>query len=506
MAMSRRNFLQAAAVAGTAAVVPLYLSRSAFASYAYSAEDFVAPLAIPAEYFGVVEKGKRVFDLSLQHGKTEFFRGQKTATMGINGAYLGPVLRLNEGDEAIFNVANHLNQSSTVHWHGVHLPARMDGGPHQEIAAGGLWQPEFTLRQPASTQWYHSHLHGQTGAQVYQGLAGLFYIDDEQSKKSALPKEYGVDDIPLVIQDRNFNRDGSLRYLSGMHERMAGIQGSHILVNGTVRPQHNVARRLMRFRVLNGSNARTYNLKFSDNRAFVQVASDGGLLPSAVTLKRLRLSAGERAEIVVEFGQNEEVMLQHEPLRSTGRGMGMMSMMSGDDRAFNVMRFISQKPSGESNLVLPEQLAVMPSWQEKHAVKTRRFKLNMSMGSGMMGMMSGGRGGGNFSINNRSFDMKRIDEVVRLNDIEIWEFTNDSPMAHPMHIHDIQFRILSRNGRLPEANERGLKDTVLVNPREAVRVMTRFEHYADETVPYMYHCHILEHEDQGMMGQFVVVS
>jgi FtsP/CotA-like multicopper oxidase with cupredoxin domain len=499
--MNRRNFLRTAAIAGTASLLPLYLSRPAIAGYSYSANDFRSPLAIPPEYHGYVKNGKRVFDLLLQHGITEFFSGYNTPTLGINGSYLGPVLRLKRGDEAVFNVGNGLIAPSTIHWHGMHLPGRMDGGPHQAIGPGEIWRPEFVIRQPASTLWYHSHLHQLTGAQVYQGLAGLLYIDDENSLEMEIPNTYGVDDIPLVIQDRNFNRDGSFRYISNMRDRMAGIQGGQILVNGVVRPQHHVARKQMRFRVLNGSNARIYNLKFSDNRAFVQIASDGGFLPRPIRLNRLRLAPGERAEIIVEFSHNEELMLQHEPLPAGNRGMGMMAMMmSGNDQPFNIMRLLSNTPGGEMAR-LPDQLATMPDWSEQQAVKTRRFQLDMTMG---MGMMSGG--GSGFTINNRPFDMGRIDEVVRLNDIEIWEFTNKSPMPHPVHIHDIQFRILSRNNGQPGVNEHGLKDTVLVNPNETVRVMTRFENYADEASPYMYHCHILEHEDQGMMAQFVVVS
>jgi len=288
-----------------------------------------------------------------------------------------------------------------------------------------------------------------------------------------------------------------------MRAGMVGVQGEHIMVNGVIRPRHIVARRQMRFRVLNGSNARIYNLKFSDNRGFVQIASDGGFLPKPVGINRLRLSPGERAEIIVEFGSNEEAMLQHEPLPGSGGQTGIMAMMmSGSDQPFGVMQFATRTPGGEVS-ELPGQLATIPDWSETQVVKTRRFQLDMAMG---MGMISGGNNGSGFKINNREFDMERIDEIVGLDDIEIWEFTNNSPMPHPIHIHDIQFRILSRNGGPPEANEYGLKDTVLVNSDETVRVITRFENYADETSPYMYHCHILEQEDQGMMGQFVVVS
>ena len=503
MAITRRRFLQGAAFAGAASLVPLYLSRSAHGEYNYKPEDFIAPLAIPPEYHGRIENGKRVFDLILKHGESEFFSGYKTPTIGINANYLGMVLRVRRGDRVTFNVKNRLNQTSTLHWHGVHLPAQMDGGPHQEIVAGATWQPEFTIRQPASTQWYHSHVHNYTGPQVYQGLAGLLYIDDENSLNHDIPKSYGVDDIPLVIQDRNFNRDGSFRYITNMHERMAGIHGGHILVNGVIRPKHVVSHKLTRLRILNGSNARIYNLRFSDNRSFMQIASDGGFLESPVSLTQLRLAPGERAEIIVEFDQNDDVMLEHEalPVSNFGAGMSMMSMMmSGGNQSFRIMRFTSKNLSVDSSTI-PMKLASIRRWEDSQANVIRQFELDMSMG---MGMMSGMRGKSGFTINNQSFDINRIDEIVRLNDTEVWEFTNKSPMPHPMHIHDIQFLILSRNGNFPDPNERGFKDTVLVNPNETVRLITKFENYADQQSPYMFHCHILEHEDQGMMGQFVV--
>ena len=500
MRMNRRRFLQAAAISGAASLVPLYLSRDVFAGYA--AKDFNAPLAIPPELKGRMVGGKRVYDMTLQRGSMQFFEGLDTPTAGINGNYLGPVIRARRGESALFNVKNQLGEPSTIHWHGLHLPARMDGGPHQTIAPGQTWRPEFDINQPASTQWYHSHMYHRTGVQVYYGLAGLFYIDDEHSQNMDLPDQYGVNDIPLVIQDRRFKRDGSFHYISGMRDQMLGVLGNDILVNGVVRPKYEVRQKQMRFRILNGSNARSYNLEFSDQREFVQIASDGGLLEKAVRMRQLHVSPGERAEIVVQFENNEDVMLQHKPLPENKRARGMMAMMmSGNDRPFNVMRFTSHDPQGEV-VKIPARLATIPVWSVADAAVTRRFDLDMQMMG--MGMMGGGGNGGGFSINNKSYELEHIDAVVRLNDIEIWEFTNNSPMPHPMHIHDIQFRILDRNGKLPPLNERGLKDTVLVNADETVRVITKFENYADENSPYMYHCHILEHEDRGMMGQFVV--
>ncbi len=502
MNLQRRKFIKTATGVAALGAVPWYISRQAFAGYSYQEADFINPLGFPVQYFGKVKNGKRVFTLKIQQGKSRFFKGLQTPTLGINGNYLGPVLRIRQGEEALIRVRNQLPQASTLHWHGLILPAKMDGGPHQPIAPGKSWQAQFQIIQGAATQWYHSHLHQQTGAQVYQGLAGLFYIDDDFSQQAELPKDYAIDDIPLVLQDRNFNKDGSFRYISSMHEAMTGIQGSHILINGVVRPRLQIERRQVRFRILNGSNARVYQLHFSDNRKFVQIASDGGFLPKPVQMQRLILSPGERAEILVQFEANESVMLQHKPLPKNNFGFGMMGMMlSVNDRPFNLLRIESKNAGGDIHR-LPEQLITMPSWFDHTPQKHRQFELNMSMG---MGMMAGGRGGG-LTINGKSFELERIDEVVKINTTELWEFSNQSPMAHPLHIHDTQFKIISRNGKQPPRNERGFKDTVYIRPGETVQLLNRFQHYSDPQTPYMYHCHILEHEDQGMMGQFVVSS
>ena len=496
--ITRRKFLASTAVLGTAGLLSPYIIRPSYATYEQI--DFFAPLNIPPEIHGKIVNGKKVYDLKLQNGKTRFIEGLDTPTVGINGSYLGPTIRAARGDKVVLNVTNGISESSILHWHGVHLPAEMDGGPHQSINVNETWKAEFEIKQPASMLWYHSHMHHRTAIQVYYGLAGLFYLDDENSQSLSLPKDYGVNDIPLVIQDRSFNQDGSFQYSLNMHSQMAGFQGNEILVNGVVRPKLDIKQKQMRFRLLNGSNSRIYNLEFSDQRDFIQIASDGGLLEQPVKLRQLRLSPGERAEIVVEFANNQDVMLQHKPLPKTSSGTGrmgmMMRMMSNDDYPFNVMRFISNKVEGEV-VKIASQLATLPAWDIKQVAKTRLFELNMRMG-----MMGGGSNG--VTINNKSFDLDRIDEVVKLNDIEVWEFYNNSPLPHPMHIHDIQFRILTRNGKPPAPNERGLKDTVLVNPNETVRVITKFENYADENRPYMYHCHNLEHEDNGMMGQFIV--
>jgi FtsP/CotA-like multicopper oxidase with cupredoxin domain len=501
MFAARRQFLKAAGAGGFGLLAPLGLAGIVAADD--STSWFRNPLRLPPVQSGQISDDERVIDLSLGYGTSEFLGGRPTPTAGINGAYLGPVVRVRQGDKVRLKVTNRLSEPSTLHWHGLNLPAVMDGGPHQVIHPGKTWVSAFEIRQGASTQWYHSHMYHRTGIQVYYGLAGLFYIDDPRSDALDLPSEYGVDDIPLVLQDRSFNEDGSFRYASSMHDRMMGMMGQFMLVNGTAFARLQVQRQLTRLRLLNGSNARIYNLEFADGREFQQIATDGGLLQQPVPMRSIVLSPGERAEILVEFSAGDDVMLRHKslPVRS-GSGsatMGMMgNMMAANDRPFDIMRFdAAQVKPGPGRI--PARLVAPRDWAPADAVRRRQFRLNMRMGMGMM------RGGG-FGINGRPMDMKRIDARVPLGDIEIWEISNASPMAHPFHIHDTQFRILDRDGRPPQAGEQGLKDTVLVYPRETVRIIIQFENYADADTPYMFHCHILEHEDAGMMGQFVVVT
>jgi FtsP/CotA-like multicopper oxidase with cupredoxin domain len=477
-------------------------------------------LRIPPLLEGTLRDGVKHFDMDVQSGTSRFLSGHETPTIGVNGAFLGPTLRLRDGDLVAMNVTNSLPYDTTLHWHGLHVPARADGGPHQVIKPGKTWSPSFEVRQKAAMFWYHSHLMGKTGAQVNLGLAGLIFVDDQNSSKLELPAEYGVDDIPLVVQDRRFKADGSLNYISSMHDVMMGFKGNTLLVNGTVHPFLDVRRSRLRLRLLNGSSSRIYNFGFDDDRGFMQIASDGSLLERAVKRKRLRLAPGERAEIIVDIASNQTIKLMSYPDVAGGRGMmggmmgGMMRGMVGNDETFEVLELRSGqvKVSGGS---LPERLVSLPNWQPDQAQRIREFQLNMSMMGGMMGMMRGrgmmGRGshsGGMddmMGINGKSMDLRRIDERVPSGAIEIWTIVNDTPLAHPFHIHDIQFRVLDRNGRPPAGHERGLKDTVLVDSGETVRIISKFGGYTDPDRPYMYHCHILEHEDAGMMGQFTVV-
>ena len=250
------------------------------------------------------EEGKAEFDLKVQYGKTEFIEGHQADTLGYNGDYLGPVIRVNRGDDVKINIHNTLDEPTTVHWHGLEVPAEMDGGPHQLIIQDAIWEPYFKIDQPAATLWYHPHLLHKTGEQVYKGLAGLFYIDDENSKKLDIPKEYGVNDIPLIIQDKRFTDNGSISYELDMMDSMNGFLGDTVIVNGAINPRLDVKNEIIRLRLLNGSNAKTYSFNFSGNTKFHQIASDGGFLEESVEMDILSLAPAERAEILLDLSDH----------------------------------------------------------------------------------------------------------------------------------------------------------------------------------------------------------
>ena len=495
--MQRRNFL-VAGVLGTAGVA-FFGAKSL---YSYDIFEQERDFAVPPLYEGEVKNGKRVFNLNLQRGQMEFFKGLKTETIGINAPFLGPTLRAKKDDFIKVNIKNSLGYDSTIHWHGFELPARMDGGPHQVIKNSSIWSPEFAIKNRASMLWYHSHLLHQTGTQVYKGLAGLFIIDDDESLNTNLPNEYGVDDIPIVLQDRNFNNDGSFRYVSSMPENMMGVHGNYVLVNGVIAPTLKAKKKLMRFRILNGSNARYYLLGFSDNRKFKLVGTDGGLLEKPVKLSQIKLAPAQRVDIVVDMSDAKDVVLKsYKGAISQSRGMmGMMMGGMGFDREFDILK-IKSKDAKAGSAKVPANLVQHPSWNPKEAVGVRNITLQMRMG---MGMMNRSSRDDNFFINGKSMDMNRIDAIAKKDTFEIWKVINKSPMAHPLHIHNTQFKILSINGRLPYPSESGFMDTVSVDPMQIAYIMVPFKYYSDAKVPYMFHCHILEHEDGGMMGQLLV--
>ncbi len=333
----------------------------------------------------------------------EFFPGLTTKTLGYNGNYLGPVLRVRRGQQVNVAVHNQLGEPTTVHWHGMDISGEADGGPHQPIMPGEVWEPGFTIDQPAATLWYHPHLHGTTGPQVYGGLAGLVYIGDEVSDSLNLPKEYGVNDIPIILQDRNFNDNGSFSYQVNM---MGLVPGDTMLINGTVDPYLEVNREKVRLRILNGSNFESFLLKLNDGSPFLQIASDGGFLESPFERDALFIAPGERMEFIVDFASLAETE--------------NVFMANGKP----IMRFHVLDSAGTLTEI-PDTLAVIPAIPAGNLLPTptRVFELQS------MGLQG--------TINGKSFSMNRIDEEVTRNETEIWTIRNSRGMmnasGHPLH-------------------------------------------------------------------------
>ncbi|WP_206456363.1 multicopper oxidase family protein [Aurantimonas marina] len=512
--ITRRFLLAGAGLAGAAAIAAPAVLRSPKHAMATEPQPLRVPPLIDAR------QQDQSIALNVEAGQTEFFPGRASETLGYNGSYLGPTLRLHRGDDVAMAVTNTLNEDTTLHWHGLVVPGEIDGSPHQTIGPRKIWSPVLPIRQPAATLWYHSHALHRTADQVYAGLAGFLLIADEEEQALGLPSDYGVDDLPIVVQDRQFE-NGQLVMPDGMMALMQGRRGDTLLANGTVNPFARVGAGLIRLRLLNGANARIFHFSFDDDRFFHWIASDGGLLEQPVPLRSLSLAPGQRGEILVDFSDRRAVTLQTAPDTNAPMMMGMMQRFGnatanllGTEKQ-PVIHF--QVEGGGRNAAVPDRLASMEHLSRQDAVRERRMSLTMGMG-GMMGgggsggMMGGGgprgmMGGGGprsmmgaFGINNRPFDIERINEQVRLGDVEIWEVAGEM-MAHPFHMHGVQFEVLSRNGRAPEAADQGLRDTILV--REPIELIVRFTQPGTQA-PFMYHCHILEHEDNGMMGQFRV--
>ncbi|MUL44284.1 multicopper oxidase domain-containing protein [Streptomonospora sp. PA3] len=446
---------------------------------------FTRPLAVPPLAESRLDgAGRRVFDLVAEAGETDFLPGGPTVTWGVNGGYLGPTLRAARGERVLINVRNDLGEPTSLHWHGMHLPAAMDGGPHQEIPPGRSWAPAWTVDQRAATLWYHPHPHGRTARHVYRGLAGLFIVDDPGSEPEGLPHRYGVDDIPVIVQDKNFDRNNQLDEDSPALSDV-GVLGETIVVNGTVAPYLRVTTERVRLRLLNASNARVYRFGFADDRPFRLIATDGGLLPAPHETTRIQLSPGERAEIVVEAVPGERAVLRSYPPR-IGTNFWDERFSGGDD-AFDVLELrggSDLEPAG----VLPAVLAPAPAVDLAEPAAERAFQLT-------------GR-----EINGKLMDMGRIDFASAVDTTEVWEVVNIDGTYHNFHVHDVQFQVLSVDGQKPPPELSGWKDTVFLPPYRKVRIALHFTDHTDPDTPYMYHCHVLYHEDQGMMGQFTVVE
>ncbi|MEX2352782.1 MAG: multicopper oxidase domain-containing protein, partial [Gammaproteobacteria bacterium] len=414
-----------------------------------------------------------------------------------------PVIRVRNGQKLRIFFHNALPEQTIVHWHGLHIVQKMDGHPMYAIAPGQQFVYEFEVNTRAGTYWFHPHPHERTGIQVYRGLVGLFIIEDEEETRANLPT--GEFDLAWVIQDRRFNTSNQLVYAENRMDMMTGVTGNRILVNGKPDYIETMAATAYRVRLLNGSNSRFYKLGWSDGRPMKVIGADGGLLESAVDKPYVMLAPAERAELWLDLSDDKpgtELVLRSlsfdggMSMGMGGMGMGGMGMRSGGAPAngagFDVMKIQVDRP-GKKAGSLPARLSGIQWPRIEDAVNRNNPRvIRLQMGQGRV------------SLNGRVFAMNAIaaDERVKLGTTEIWEFANNSGMmlmSHPMHIHNVHFRVIERiqdprhrsiyasmqDGLIDEA----LKDVVIVMPGERVRVLMKF---ADYTGLYLYHCHILE--------------
>jgi bilirubin oxidase len=461
------------------------------------------PLAIPPTLTGTN------FNLTVQSGTKTFYGTSTTPTYGINGVWMSPTIIVNKGDNVTLNVINALSIKTTMHWHGLHVAAMNDGGPHQIINAGATWSPSFTIKNNAGTFWYHPHGAGQTDPQVSKGLAGLIIVHDAAELALNIPHTYGTDDIPLIVQSKAFDVLQQIAIATDMD--------TAIFVNGTLHPYFNAPAQVLRFRVLNGSSLRSYNFGLSNNQTFYQIATDGGLIDTAVALTRLRLSPGERAEILINFsGMNGQTIFLKSFASQLANGIyGADSVGSGIDTIpdyqanflngadFDLLKINIVAPTAGAVTTIPHNLVPYTPFSISSATTYRTIVFDTIR---LLAGFPPNLAEGPFSMNNKSFDMDSINETVYLNTTEIWTLKNKTLVAHPFHIHDIQFNVIEKNGLPPTPTETGWKDVVLVMPHDSVKFITKFTDFADNTTPYMYHCHLLHHEDDGMMGSFLVID
>jgi FtsP/CotA-like multicopper oxidase with cupredoxin domain len=410
-----------------------------------------------------------VYDVTIKEGLAEVLPGFETPIYGYEGVYPGPTIRARTGREAVVRLRNTLAFDSNVHLHGGFVPAAHDGHPMVVIPAGGTFDYHYPNEQDAASLWYHDHAHGRTSRTLYYGLLAMYALEDDLERRLDLPADDY--DVPVVIADHAFNRDGSFRYEENVD---VGFRGDTILVNGAVSPRMAVQRRRYRLRLLNASNSRSYKLRLGRGRKMVQIAGDGGLLERPVTRRRLSLHPAERVDLVIDFrdyAPGTELVLHNE---------------DGQGGTVAVMRFDVGRGGGREEFRVPRRLRSL----ERLPAPAARRRWDLALGTQM------------WEINGKGFDPARIDVRPRLGTTEVWTFANASNRVHPMHIHGFLFRVLRRSsGPVDLADRLGWKDTIGVLPNETVDVQAWFAPYSGR---YVFHCHALEHADKAMMLQLEV--
>ncbi|MBU2709786.1 multicopper oxidase family protein [Zooshikella harenae] len=521
--MERRDFIKYGAVlssgaALTSAGISVIGHSKSLEGLTYQQKKAIAdynPLCIPPLLYSPYTKRYRMPTLYIQDTQHEFYPGKKSYATGISTlqhhcSYLGPTIKVKRGDVIDFSIVNLRSEPVTNHWHGLHIPGRLDGGPHQMIHPGETWNISMPIHQEAATCWYHDHTCGKTAEQVYFGHAGMFIIEDKNSYSLGLPDIYGVNDIPIVLQDKLFDDTGQQIY---DRKPSRVFVGDTYCINGVANSFISVMPGLVRFRILNASNARPYNLFFNDTTFYV-IASDGGFLNKPVQVEKILVLPGERVEIIVDFSKFRGDMLDMKAITLPS------DPFDPDYITVNIAKIVVNSYQLKET-ILANSLRASTIQRDlitntlSDADVSRSFELMVDDDLSKM------------SINNKEFDMKFINEEVKIGMPEIWEIKSLKG-GHNFHVHGCSFLVLELYGEEPDNILKGWKDTISLPKRvgemnegeyHTCKILVKFNHntYRKEYmkniesrsdinyhIPYMYHCHVLEHEDKGMMGQFIV--
>lgn len=453
-------------------------------------------LPIPPLEEGTKKGATRTIMLTAAASTAEIVAGTQTKTWGFSADFLGPTLRAKRGEKVKISVTNDLDEMTTVHWHGMKLPAKADGGPHTPIEPGKTWDAAFTVDQPAATVWYHPHPHERTALHCYRGLAGMFIVDDEVEEKLDLPREYGVDDIPVVVVDAKFTDDGQL---DETIDPTFGLKGTTPLVNGITNPELTAKATRLRLRLLNGAGMRFYTFALSNGAPLQIIATDAGLLDAPVEADEVLMGPGERVEVIVDLTPGEDVTLRS-VARDDNFGIPEPESAAAEQATgdfgfrdeFDILHIKVPAELKAPEKPLPAKLdpaaADVPAAE---GLTERDFVLNT------------------FMINGEHMDMNRVDVVIDHKKPEIWTVTNENAdWPHNFHIHNCRFKVLELNQVSTDVAVQtiGWKDTVDLPPKSTAKLLVDFAWHPDPKIPYMFHCHMLLHEDKGMMGQFVMVE
>jgi blue copper oxidase len=455
---TRRDVLRAGVASAGAAILAGNSALDLLAASPRRPKDEWYPLRWPEETPAntpVLTCGPAVVDMG---------DGVPRQVLAYNELFPGPTWEARRGDWVSTRLVNNLNQPTITHWHGLIVDFENDGGPLLAIDPGESYDYHFPIIQRAGLNFYHAHPHMFTGEQVCLGLAGAFVLRDDEEDALGLPS--GPYEVPLHIRDASFDNKGNLLY----NPSSSGFKGKFPLVNGTLRPRLNVDRGVYRLRVLNGANARVFNLALSNGAPFTVIGNDGGLLQSPVTVTSIELGMAERVDLLVNFST---------------LAPGQIVTLRCLSARWDLVSFVANNALGVAYSPPTHLSSITPLTGP--AVPTRTFTFD-----------------GMSRINGLQYDHHRIDFTVPFGVTERWRFRTGGNAPHPVHVHGTSFQVVSRSGGRNRLYpwESGWKDTVLLNNKETVDVLIRFDAYKGL---YVMHCHQLEHESMGMMVNFEVI-